>query len=87
MFEKIAEKMIKNTNVLNEKVKEIYNFQMDRDNIYKKLAELEERSSWNKLQVDGMTEDRVEMLEMYKGKVKKETKPSAVLKSFLIHSR
>ena len=79
--------MIKDTNVLNEKVKEIYNFLVDRDNIYKKLAELEERFSWNKLQVDGMTEDRVEMLEMYKGKVKKKTKPSTVLKSFLIHSR
>ena len=45
---------------LEEKVEEIYDYQIDPDEVEKKLTDLEDRSRRNNLQIDGVPEENDE---------------------------
>ena len=42
---------------LEEKGKQIYDYQTDQDEVEKKLTDLQDRSKRNNLPIDGMTEE------------------------------
>ena len=48
---------------LEEKVEEIYDYQIDPDEVEKKLTYLEDRSSRNNLRINGVVEENGESLD------------------------
>ena len=55
---------------LEEKVKEIYNYQIDPHEVKKKLTDLEDRCGKNNLQIDGVAEENGESWDDCQQKVK-----------------
>ena len=56
---------------LEEKVDEIFDYQIDPDEVEKKLTNLEDRSRKNNLQIDGVAEENGETWDDCERKVKK----------------
>ena len=59
---------------LEEKVDEIYDYQIDPDKVEKKLTDLEDRSRRNNLWIDGVAEENGEAWDDCKQKVKDKVK-------------
>ena len=55
---------------LDEKVEEIYGYQIDPDEVEKKLTDLEDRSRRNNLRIDGAAEENGESWDDCERKVK-----------------
>ena len=55
---------------LEEKVEEIYDYEIYPDEVEKKLTDLEDRSRRNNLRIDGVAEENGESWDDGKGKVK-----------------
>ena len=58
--EVLEEKVQKKVGSLEEKVEEIYDYQIDPDEVEKKLADLENHSRRNNLRIDGVAEENGE---------------------------
>ena len=62
--------MLRKVSSLEEKVEEIYDYQVDPDEIEKKLTDLEDRSRRNNLRIDGLAEENGESWDDCERKVK-----------------
>ena len=69
-LEEKVQKMQRKVSSLEEKVDEIYDYQIDPDEVEKKLTDLEDRSRRNNLRIDGVAEENGETWDDCERKVK-----------------
>ena len=61
VLEEKVQNMHRKVSSLDEKVEEIYDYQIDPDEVEKKLTDLEDRSRRNNLRINGVAEENGEM--------------------------
>ena len=70
VLEEKVQTMHRKVSSLQEKVEEIYDYQIDPDEVQKKLTDLEDRSRRNNLRIDGVEEENGESWDDCERKVK-----------------
>ena len=70
VLEEKVQNMQRKVSSLEEKVDEIYDYQIDPDEVEKKLTDLEDRSRRNNLRIDGVAEENGETWDDCERKVK-----------------
>ena len=55
---------------VDARIQDIYEYQVDPNYVLDKLAELEDRSRWNNLHIDGINEEKGKTCEMCETKIK-----------------
>ena len=68
VIEKIVEKLETELDNLEDKVQDIWGYQIDPDYIQLKLIELEDRSRRNNIRIDGIEEEEGEVWEIFQAK-------------------